>query len=77
MFKNEEEAIVIYFNGVARPAVPVNYLPVNYLDDYATYKEMDTGRMYSGSELNYAGVTIPRVKEDYKTLIYHFIKVNR
>ena len=36
---------------------------------------MDTGRMYSGSELNYAGVTIPRVKEDYKTLIYHFIKV--
>ncbi|MCB5239034.1 alpha-galactosidase [Niallia circulans] len=77
MFKNEEEAIVIYFNGVARPAVPVNYLPVNYLDDYATYKEMDTGRMYSGSELNYAGVTIPRVKEDYKTLIYHFVKVNR
>lgn len=77
MFQNEEEAIIIYFNGLARPAVPVNYLPVYYLDNLATYKEIETGRIYSGSELNYAGVTIPRVKEDYKTLIYHFIKVDK
>lgn len=75
MFKNEKEAIVVYFNGIARPAVPVNYLPVYYLEDLAIYKDVATGRLYSGSELNYAGVTIPRVKEDYKTLIYHFEKV--
>lgn len=75
MFKNEKEAIVFYFNGIARPAVPVNYLPVYYLEDLATYKDLESGRLYSGSELNYAGVTIPRVKEDYKTLIYHFEKV--
>lgn len=75
MFKNEKEAIVVYFNGIARPAVPVNYLPVYYLEDLAIYKDVATGRLYSGSELNYAGVSIPRVKEDYKTLIYHFEKV--
>ena len=75
VFKNEKEAIVVYFNGIARPAVPVNYLPVYYLEDLAIYKDVATGRLYSGSELNYAGVTIPRVKEDYKTLIYHFEKV--
>jgi alpha-galactosidase len=75
MFKNEKEAIIVYFNGIARPAVPVNYLPVYYLEDLAIYKDLATGRLYSGSELNYAGVTIPRVKEDYKTLIYHFEKV--
>jgi alpha-galactosidase len=75
MFKNEKEAMIIYFNGIARPAVPVNYLPVYYLENLAIYKDLATGRLYSGSELNYAGVTIPRVKEDYKTLIYHFEKV--
>ncbi|MBS7577998.1 MULTISPECIES: alpha-galactosidase [unclassified Enterococcus] len=71
---NEAEAVVIYFNGLARPAVPVNYLPLHYLDNQAIYEEASTGQLFSGSELNYSGITIPRIKTDFKTLVYHFIK---
>lgn len=71
---NKDQAIVVYFNGLARPAVPVNYLPLRYLDNQAIYEETSSGKLYSGSELNYSGITIPRIKSDFKTLIYHFIK---
>ncbi|MCH4169084.1 MAG: alpha-galactosidase [Streptococcaceae bacterium] len=71
---DEDEAMVVYFNGLAHPAVPVNYLPLHYLEDQAVYEEIVSGKQFSGSELNYSGITIPRIKSDFKTLIYHFVK---
>ncbi|WP_369678219.1 GH36 C-terminal domain-containing protein, partial [Enterococcus faecium] len=72
LFQNNEEVMVIYFNGLAKPAVPVKYLPLQYLDNHRSYKNVETGLTYSGSELNKAGVTIPRIKGDFETLVYHF-----
>ncbi|MGX7418100.1 alpha-galactosidase [Carnobacterium gallinarum] len=74
LFLNEDEAIIIYFNGLARPSVPVQYLPLHYLDESSDYVNQATGETFSGSELNKAGLTIPRIKEDFKTLLFHFKK---
>lgn len=75
LFVNDTEAAVIYFNGLARPAVPVKNLKTHYLDDQAIYENIDTGQRVSGAELNYAGIAIPRIKEDFSTLLFHWKKV--
>jgi len=75
LFENEHEAVLIYFNGLARPAVPVTHLPVKYLDNHAVYQDEDTGQKVSGAELNNAGVTIPRIKGDFETLRFHWKKI--
>ncbi|EOH75314.1 alpha-galactosidase [Enterococcus malodoratus] len=75
LFVNDTEAAVIYFNGLARPAVPVKNLKTHYLDDQTIYENIDTGQCVSGSELNYAGIAIPRIKEDFSTLLFHWKKV--
>lgn len=75
LFTNDEEAIVIYFNGLARPAVPVKYLKTRYLEEQAIYKNTATGKLVSGAELNQAGITIPRIKEDFSTLLFHWKKI--
>lgn len=75
LFLKDKEVIVIYFNGLARPAVPVNYLPLCYLDTTGCYENMETGEVFSGSELNFAGVSIPRIKEDFKTIMFRFKKI--
>ena len=74
LFANETDVIVIYFNGLARPAVPVKYLPLRYLDQTATYRLVGTNDVYTASELNFSGITIPRIKGDFKTLRVHFKK---
>lgn len=75
LIMNETEAMIIYFNGLARPAVPVKHLKTHYLDDQAIYKNDETGEMVSGAELNHAGILIPRIKEDFSTLRFHWKKV--
>lgn len=75
LFTNDEEAIVIYFNGLARPAVPVKYVKTRYLEEQAIYKNTATGKLVSGAELNQAGITIPRIKEDFSTLLFHWKKI--
>ncbi|MGH1847007.1 alpha-galactosidase [Enterococcus gilvus] len=72
---NETDVWIIYFNGLARPAVPATYLKTHYLDDQAIYKNEETGEIVSGAELNHAGILIPRIKEDFSTRAFHWKKV--
>ncbi|MGX2946869.1 alpha-galactosidase [Enterococcus alishanensis] len=76
LFKNQTEVLVIYSNGLAQPAVPIHYLKMIYLDNHANYQELASGEQFSGSELNHAGMLIPRIKEDFATVMYHFKKVD-
>lgn len=76
LFTNEEEAIAIYFQGLSKPAMPISYLKMHYLDAEAIYQEVDTQQQFSGTELNQAGILIPRVREDFYTSVFHWIKVN-
>ncbi|MGX7203708.1 alpha-galactosidase [Enterococcus pingfangensis] len=72
LFKNETEALLVYFNGLAQPAQKIQYLKTKYLDEASDYKDMSTGEIYSGSELNHAGILIPRIKGDFRSFHTHW-----
>lgn len=72
LFKNETEALLVYSNGLAQPAQPVQYLKTKYLEGTSLYKETRTGKVYSGSELNHAGILIPRIKGDFNCFYIHW-----
>ncbi|MHC5248571.1 alpha-galactosidase [Enterococcus sp. LJL90] len=74
LFKNEKEALLIYSNGLAQPAVPANYLKLHYLDAEAMYRNDATGEVASGAEFNQEGILIPRLKEDFAVMAVHFTK---
>lgn len=76
LFKNETEALLVYSNGLAQPAQPVQYLKTTYLDSTALYKETTSGTIYSGSELNHAGLLIPRMKGDFQCFYRHWRKLS-
>lgn len=75
LFKNDQEALLIYSNGLAQPAVPIYYLKTVYLDSDAIYQDTETENCYSGAELNQAGILIPRIKQDFETAVYHWKKL--
>lgn len=75
LFKNDQEALLIYSNGLAQPAVPIHYLKTVYLDSDAIYQDTETENCYSGAELNQAGILIPRIKQDFETAVYHWKKL--
>lgn len=75
LFKNENEALLIYSHGLAQPSQPIRQLRLQYLDSEANYLETGSGERFSGSELNYAGISIPRLKGDFQSFCRHFQKI--
>jgi alpha-galactosidase len=75
LFKNDSEALLVYFNGLAQAAVPSHYLKTVYLDSESLYQDTTTQKCYSGAELNQAGLLIPRIKADFETIAYHWRKM--
>jgi len=75
LFKNETEALLVYSNGLAQPAQTIQYLKTKYLEESALYKDMRTGEIYSGSELNHAGILVPRIKGDFNCFYIHWTVV--
>lgn len=75
LFINEQEAIVICFNGLAQAAHPIQHLKLHYFQEDALYEEQSTRQHFSGAELNQAGILIPRIKEDFHTFVFHYKKV--
>lgn len=74
LFQNQEEALLVYSNGLAQPAQPIEYLKLKYLEETACYQDTQTQTCYSGSELNQAGILIPRIKGDFESFYCHWIK---
>lgn len=75
LFKNETETLLVYSNGLAQPAQTIQYLKTKYLEESALYKDMRTGEIYSGSELNHAGILVPRIKGDFNCFYIHWTVV--
>lgn len=75
LFVNDQEALVVYSHGLAQPAQPLAYLKTKYLDQTAFYQNTITKEVFSGSELNHAGILIPRIKGDFESFALHFKKI--
>ncbi|MGL6228412.1 MAG: alpha-galactosidase [Culicoidibacterales bacterium] len=67
-------AIVTYVKLLSLPAAPIKTLKLQGLDPAAVYEEQGSGKCFSGDELMYAGITIPRVKVDFHSQQWIFKK---
>ena len=47
------------------------------IDENAFYENLEDGRIYGGDELMYCGISIPLKKQDFRSVFYHFRKVEQ
>ena len=46
-------------------------------DENAFCENLEDGRIYGGDELMYCGISIPLKKQDFRSVFYHFRKVEQ
>ncbi|WP_211746092.1 alpha-galactosidase [Paenibacillus sp. Marseille-Q4541] len=71
-----KQAVTGYFRILSKPAAPVRILKFKGLDPAATYRIEETGEIHGGDELMYAGLTLPRMKGDFLSLLFTLNKVD-
>lgn len=72
--KDKSEAIFTFVQVLGRPNFPARRIKLKGLDENARYRNEQTGEVHSGSALMNAGIIVP-VDGDFKSVKYHFIKV--
>lgn len=77
MFINNEqtEFLLTYVKVLSVPGAPIRFLRLSGLDPSAFYENEDTNEIFGGDELMNAGISIPRVKEDFHSMVWKFKKV--
>lgn len=73
--KDQKEALVTFVQVYAKPNQKSFCIRLQGLDPKAEYCLEETGAVYSGSLLMYAGLLIPREMGDYKSRLLHFVCV--
>lgn len=73
--KEGKEVVFGYVQVLSEPAYAVPTIRLQGLKENARYRNCLDGQIYGGDELMYAGITIPREKKDFRSLIIYFKKV--
>lgn len=74
--KDKKEFIATYVNVLSLPAAPLRTIKFKGLNPEFEYENTETGEIFGGDELMNAGITIPRVKQDFYSIQWKFKKVN-
>ena len=61
------EVIFTHVQILARSAYRVPVIRLKGLDPDAVYTDCETGQEYGGDELMYAGIRIPRIRQDFSS----------
>ena len=69
-----KEVIAVHIQVLAQPAYEIPIFYLRGLEETAWYQEKESGAIYGGDELMYAGITIPRDKSDFSSKVYYFQK---
>lgn len=69
--ENRSEFNVLIYSELAQAAPHYPVFKLNYLDPNKVYQS-DSGEQYGGDELMNVGLTLPRNKTDFHTVVYHF-----
>lgn len=69
------EAYAIYVRTLAIPNGPLARLRLKGLDPAKTYALRGTDRVYGGDELMYAGLPLPSLEGDFRSLAFHLKEV--
>ena len=75
--KDKKEVLAFWFEILSQPAAPVHILKLKGIDENAFYENLEDGRIYGGDELMYCGISIPLKKQDFRSVFYHFRKVEQ
>ena len=71
----DENTVICYFHQVLVEPIYRNLiLKLKGLQEDALYNLVGTDKVFSGSELMYAGLMIPKIEEDFYSNIYVFKK---
>ncbi len=73
--EDQSEAVACWYQVLAEPNAPLISLFLKGLDPDSNYQQIDTGKVYGGDELMYAGIAIPRFKGDFRSLFWRFERV--
>lgn len=78
-FVSEDKNTVVFLHVqvLSQPAYNVPVIFLQGLDPDDLYQRQDTGEVFGGDELMYAGVTIPRKKEDFSAALIIYEKINK
>lgn len=71
---NKSEAYAIYVRALAIPNGPLVRLRLKGLDPNKNYKLRGTDRTYGGDELMYAGLPLPPLDSDFRSLAFYFVE---
>ncbi|MDP4086852.1 MAG: alpha-galactosidase [Bacillota bacterium] len=74
--EDQSEAIVSYFKVLAEPNAPLKRLKLKGLNPKFPYKCLETGRVFGGDELMYAGIGLPMLKGDFTCVFLWFKRVD-
>lgn len=66
----KREAVVFYFRIMSQPNGPVSRLRLKGLTGDRDYEIVGTSAVYGGDELMNAGLSIPDLKGDYKSVVW-------
>lgn len=72
--KDKTEAVAYYYNLLAEPNPPSACLRLTGLNPAFLYRDMETGNVYGGDELMYAGISVPMIKGDFISACWRFKK---
>ena len=73
--KMGKQIVFSHVQILARSAYRIPTLRLRGLDPKAEYKNVETGEVFGGDELMYAGITIPRVRQDFSATMIIFEKM--
>lgn len=73
--KDKKHVIAIYIRTLSMPAYCVETITLRGLEEDAIYRNSETQEIFGGDELMYAGISIPRVREDFTSFIWYFEKL--
>ena len=74
--KNQEEFVAFYFKILSEPGTSIRILKFKGLNPDYLYKNLETSEVFGGDELMNVGITIPRVKKDFISMVWRFKIIN-
>ena len=66
---DKREAVVFYFQVLARANTHAKILYLRGLDPLKNYIEIDSGLAFGGDGLMYAGIKVPELKGDFQSVV--------
>ena len=74
---SKEECLTLVFQKMFNPLYSHGQFRLNGLNPEYDYLETVSGKTYGGDELMEIGISVPLVKEDFHTFMFHFVRADR